>query len=95
MYNFNSAEIKSVKVAVRKTAASLDNEIREVIDAAVSDMETSGVNTDTQPPAMVLQAVQCYARAYYNYNEQGAEWHERYKQHLVKMSLASAGDTDG
>lgn len=94
MYCPNSNEIESIKLSVRFTSKTLNTEIRETINAALFDLETSGVNTETQPAAMVLQAVKSYCRAYYNYNGQGDKWRSIYKEQRTKLELNSAGESN-
>ena len=76
------ALIDDIKVSLRVTSDVYDSEIRVLIDAARYDMERVGVDpsllalnprTQDLDNGFVKQAVRCYAKAHFGYDNAEAE----------------------
>lgn len=95
MYSPTARDLAAAKKSVRLSSNNFDDEIKDTVLAALSDMEASGVATETQPVSMVMQAVKSYCRSFYDYNGQGETWRKIYIEQVKKLELSSVGDVDG
>lgn len=60
--------LEAVKLAMAITSDAYDDELTDLINAAVQDLRSNGVNTDylvEAGDALVLQAVKTYCRAHF------------------------------
>jgi len=61
-----ASTLEAVRLAMAITTTAYDNELNDLIDAALMDMKTNGINVcDKQDDPLVLQAVKTYCRAYF------------------------------
>ena len=59
----DSAMLTAVKLALNVTVSDYDNEISDLIDAALLDLKTAGIDTtNNSGDKLVLQAVKTYCR---------------------------------
>ena len=74
--------LADIKTSLRVTSDAFDSEVRGLIDAARFDMERAGVDptllaldpsTHDLPNEFVKQAVRCYAKAHFGYDNAEAE----------------------
>jgi len=81
-----------VKAAIRIGHNSLDDEIQDVIDAALLSLNAHGIATTDQDDALVINAVKLYARWQFDYCGKADQWEKAWNAALVVMALC--GDYD-
>ena len=79
------ALLDDARLALRVSSEVFDDEISDLIDAAMSDMVRVGIeedfvrDPDTHP--LVKRAVMCYCKAHFGFdNDQAAFFNESYRQ---------------
>lgn len=83
--------LEEVKMALRISNSAYDNEIKNLIDACKSDLETSGVAPsyflEANYRALIKQAIITYCKAQFGFDNQDASrLNESYE--LLKQKLA-------
>ena len=82
-----------VKAAIRIGHNSLDDEIQDVIDAALLSLNAHGIaTTGNEDDALVINAVKLYARYQFDYCGKADQWEKAWNAALVVMALC--GDYD-
>lgn len=90
----NSATLAAVKLALDVTVEDFDAEISDLIDAALLDMQTSGVDVSTMGnDKLVLQAVKTYCRMNFQSPPDYDRLAKSYDQQVWKL-MHAAGYTD-
>lgn len=87
-----NATLAAVKLAMCITSDAFDSEISSLIDAALLDLNASGVITET-PDAMVMQAVKTYCRARFQ-SPRDADRLEASYQQQKGLLMCADGHTD-
>lgn len=64
--------LASAKLALRLSSDDFDSEIQALIDSAILDMETSGIDTAVNP-VLIKQAVITYVKANFGFENPDAE----------------------
>lgn len=80
--------IDSVRVALRVSSKQLDPEVETLVDAAIEDMQRVGVSDAyiASMPALVRQAVICYAKSGFGFdNEEAPRFQSTYRQMVADM----------
>lgn len=86
---YDKALVAEVKTSLRITTDTFDdNEIIPLIEAALSDMESVGIKTESTNP-LHRQAVKCYVKGYFGENPNRIDWREAYESLRDAISLRS------
>ena len=79
--------LAAAKKALRISGDDFDNEVDDLIDAALLDMETTGIDTDRNF-ALIKQAVNTYVKAYFGIENPDAErLMESYQLQIQKLAI--------
>lgn len=82
--------LQAVKLALAITVDAFDPELEDLIQAALYDLQTNGVNAlSMQEDPLIRQAVKTYCRAHFQSpsdHEQLVAAYEEQKGHLMKCS---------
>lgn len=90
----SSAELTAVKLALDVTVTDYDAEIGDLIDAALLDLQSSGVDVSTMGnDKLVMQAVKTYCRMNFQSPADYDRLERSYAQQVVKLMHAT-GYTD-
>jgi hypothetical protein len=88
--------INKVKTSLRVTHNSLNGEIQDLIDAAKSDLELSGVEVIDETDSLIIRAVTVYCKANFGWdNPDMLKFQQSYdslKNHLTMSEDYKAGD---
>lgn len=82
---------QKVKTALRITHNSLDTEIQDLIDAALMDLQISGVSNIVQTDPLIIRAVTIYCKSHIGLNNTDSEKYALSYEGL-KIHLALCGD---
>lgn len=82
--------ITRVKHALRvsTTDPDINAEVADIVDEALEELRRSTHPIDPDDP-LILQAVKCYAKAHYGYDEDGDKWLTRFEQ--IKSKIGTYG----
>ena len=90
----SSAALTAVKLALDVTVTDYDAEIGDMIDAALLDLQSSGVDVSTMGnDKLVMQAVKTYCRMNFQSPADYDRLERSYSQQVVKLMHAT-GYTD-
>lgn len=90
----SSAALTAVKLALDVTVTDYDAEIGDLIDAALLDLQSSGVDVSTMGnDKLVMQAVKTYCRMNFQSPADYDRLERSYSQQVVKLMHAT-GYTD-
>lgn len=87
--------LEKVRTSLRRTASSLDEEIVDIINSAISDLRYSGIpippeaDFTTAFPPLVERAVILYSKAHFGYGDKPEKYLELYDS--LKAFLALSG----
>lgn len=84
------AILDDVKKSLHISNSANDDDIADVIAAAMIDLELAGVAAANDMDALVKQALKLYCRSYFNYQGDGERWQKAYA--ALKVSMAMCGD---
>ena len=88
--------LDAVKLAMGITVDAYDDEIQDLIDAALLDLRIAGVNTALTQDRLILQAVKTYARAHFrspaDYDRLKAAYDEQKAQLMVATGYTDFGE---
>ena len=84
--------INQVKRALRITTDVFDDEIGDMIDAAIADMGIAGVTNDNIGDPLVRQAVITYCKCHFGQPDDYDRLKASYDEQKAQMSMAT-GDT--
>lgn len=84
------ALVSDLKLAMRISHSSLDNDIQKNIEAAFEDMARVGIANCTEDAASTLQkqCVELYVKYVYDYEGKGDRWFEHYEKLRNQLSLS-------
>ena len=86
--------LEKVKNAVRANGSASDDEIEGLIAAALAEIQTATGSAPDQSDPLVIQAVVCYAKAYYGYDDPTTADRFRLAFDSIKTQLAVVGGGD-
>lgn len=81
--------LEKIKTALRISHNKLDNEIQDVIDAAMTSLDVHGINAsghDSDP--LILNAVKLYAKWQMNYMDKADQFERAWKAAVIMLSLS-------
>lgn len=87
--------LEKIKNAVRANGSDSDAEIEGLIAAALAEIQTATGSAPDQSNPLVVQAVICYAKAYYGYDDPTTAERFRLAFDSLKAQLAVVGGGDG
>ena len=87
--------LEKVKNAIRANGSASDDEIEGLIAAALAEIQTATGSAPDQSDPMVVQAVICYAKSYYGYDDPTTAERFRAAFESIKTQLAVVGGGDG
>lgn len=87
--------LEKIKNAVRANGSASDTEIEGLIAAALAEIQTATGSAPDQSDPMVVQAVICYAKAYYGYDDPTTAERFRLAFESIRTQLAVVGGGDG
>lgn len=97
-----AALLPEAKVWIRKSSGSLDDEIKQTVEAALLDLSIAGIKNIDAGDALIKQAVKLYLKAQFGFNEESDKYEVAYEHVKAAMSLCSdyttakvAGGADG
>ncbi len=82
--------LEKVKLSLRITSTTFDDEIIEIIEACRIDLKLSGVTIIDETDSLIIRAVTLYAKANFGYREDSEKFSKSYE--MLKISLCLAGD---
>lgn len=85
--------LDKVKLALRITTNAFDNEINDLIDAALADLGLAGVTTLTTTDALIIRAVITYCCANFGESDNYDRLKKAYDEQKAQLQTAS-GYTD-
>lgn len=97
------ALLDDVKLALRISSSAFDSEVQDLIDAAKSDLQLSGVAAEKadadEPDALIKRAITTYVKANFGFDNPDAERLQRaydmLKAHLtLSTEYTPAGEAD-
>lgn len=78
-----------VKAALRITHNKLDNEIQDVINAAMQTLQTRGINAvGRECDPLILNAVTLYAKWQMNYQDKSEQFKRAWDSALIMLALS-------
>lgn len=85
--------INQVKRALRITTDVFDDEIGDMIDAAIADMDIAGVTNDNIGDPLVRQAVITYCKCHFGQPDDYDRLKASYDEQKAQMSMATGYTT--
>lgn len=86
--------LEKVKAALRANGSVSDAEIEGLIAAALAEIQTATGSAPDQSDPLVVQAVVCYCKAYYGYDDPTTADRFRLAFESIKSQLAVVGGGD-
>ena len=84
-----------VKAAIRISHGMLDDEIQDVIDAALASLNAHGVATDgNESDPLIINAVKLYARWQFNYMNKADQYEKAWNAALIVLALCGDYEED-
>lgn len=71
------------------TGAYKDDEISDLLDAALLDLEIAGVNTDLLTDPLIIRAVLTYCLANFKGEEDRDSWKKVYDEQKAQLQMSS------
>lgn len=87
--------LEKIKNAVRANGSASEDEIEGLIAAALAEIQTATGSAPNQSDPLVVQAVVCYCKAYYGYDDPTTADRFRLAFDSLKAQLAVVGGGDG
>lgn len=84
--------VPKLRKRIRISTDTLDDEIKDLVNACEKDMKLSGVYGDVNDP-LYYQATVLYLKAYFGNNDQYEKFEAAYE--ALKNSMALSGDYNG
>ena len=83
--------LDSIRKALRISSSAFDDEIKDLINEAVRDLETSGIVNISLDDALISKAIKTYCKANFGIDNKDSEkYQESYES--IKNKLALCGD---
>jgi len=79
--------IEKVKFALRIVSDDFNDQIKQLIEAALLDLETAGVTNNDLTNALVLQAVTTYCRLHFGEPDEFDRLKQSYDEQKAQMSM--------
>ena len=83
--------IESIKKALRIKSSAFDDEIKDLIEAAKTDLFISGIKTINENDALIQQAIKIYCKANFGLDNKDSEKYQK-SYDMLKQHLALCGD---
>lgn len=91
--------LDKVKLALRITTTAFDNEIDDLITAALADLGLAGVTNQEQTDPLIIRAVTTYCRVHFgqpdDYDHMKASYDEQKAQLMMATGYTDWGDSNG
>ena len=91
--------LDKVKLALRITTTAFDNEIDDLITAALADLGLAGVTNQEQTDPLIIRAVTTYCRVHFgqpdDYDRMKASYDEQKAQLMIATGYTDWGDSNG
>lgn len=81
--------LEKVKLALRITTTAFDNEIADLIEAALADLLLSGVRVPEKEDPLILRAVTTYCKANFGAPEEYDRLKASYDEQKAQMQMAT------
>ena len=85
--------LDKVKLALRITTTAFDNEMNDLIDAALADLGLAGVTTLTETDPLIIRAVVTYCRIHFGQPDDYDKLKGSYDEQKAQLMMAT-GYTD-
>lgn len=85
--------LEKVKLALRVTTAAFDEEIKDLINAALADLGIAGVTTLTETDPLIIRAVTTYCRVNFGQPDDYERLKSAYDEQKAQLQMAT-GYTD-
>ncbi len=85
--------IERVKLALRITTYAFDQEIADLIDAALRDLGIAGVTNDDITDPLIIQAVVTYCKCHFGQPDDYDRLKASYDEQKAQMSMATGYTT--
>ncbi|WP_195929341.1 head-tail connector protein [Clostridium sp. 1001270J_160509_D11] len=83
--------LNKIKLALRISTDSFDEELRDLIDACKSDLYLSGVNYVNEDDSLIKRAIILYCKANFGLDNKDSEKYDK-SYCLLKQHLALSGE---
>lgn len=90
MAEISDALVASAKTWLRITSSTVEDEIKQVMEACLIDLKNAGVVTIDSDDAMIKQALKLYLKSQFGYDPEADRFGQSYE--FLKISLALSGD---
>jgi len=91
--------LEAVKRALSLTTTAYDEELQELIDAALADLGLAGIDNSLISDPLIIQAVKTYCRAHFKSPDDYDKLIESYNAQKGQLQIATGytdwGDIDG
>ena len=81
--------LEKVKLALRITTEAFDNEIKDLISAALADLKLAGIVKEDQTDALISRAIITYCRANFGQPVDYDRLKKSYDEQKAQMKTAS------
>ena len=85
--------LEKVKLALRITTAAFDNEIKDLISAALADLGIAGVENADESKPLIIRAVITYCKANFGEPDEYDRLKSAYDEQKAQLQMAT-GYTD-
>lgn len=89
----DATTLAATKLALRVTTTAFDDEINNLIDAAILDLGVAGVTTTNTTDKLVLMAVETYCRLHFGEPDNYDKLKESYDEQKAQLSMATGYTT--
>lgn len=89
----STATMTAVKTALRISTTAYDDEITDLVNAAVKDMSIAGITNDTQSDALVLRAIITYCRLNFGQPDDYDRLKASYDEQKAQLGMATGYTT--
>lgn len=83
--------LNKIKLALRISTDSFDEELRDLIDACKVDLKLSGVTNVNEDDSLIKRAIILYCKANFGLENKDSEKYEK-SYELLKQHLSLSGD---
>lgn len=83
--------LNKIKLALRISTDSFDEELRDLIDACKLDLKLSGVTNVNEDDSLIKRAIILYCKANFGLENKDSEKYEK-SYELLKQHLSLSGD---
>ena len=84
-------KLNKIKLALRISTDSFDEELRDLIDACKLDLKLSGVTNVNEDDSLIKRAIILYCKANFGLENKDSEKYEK-SYELLKQHLSLSGD---